>query len=73
LRICGLKLANQISCHLSDSFYASKKEIISMHQSHIKPEQKTAPYLDPMQLKQWFDEHKEMILLDPYFLLLLIK
>lgn len=41
-----------------------KKEIISMHQSHIKPEQKTAPYLDPMQLKQWFDEHKEMILLD---------
>ena len=41
-----------------------KPEIISMYQSHIRPTQKTAPYLEPEQLKQWYDQHKDMIVLD---------
>lgn len=41
-----------------------KKEIISMGHPEIQPEKKTAPYLKPEELKRWYDEHKEMIVLD---------
>lgn len=41
-----------------------KKEIISMGVSSIKPEQKTAPYITPQQLKAWYEQNKEMIVLD---------
>lgn len=41
-----------------------KPEIITMGQTHIKPAKKTAPYLTPKKLKQWYDEKKDMIILD---------
>jgi UPF0176 protein len=41
-----------------------KKEIISMGCDDIKPTQHTAPYLSAKELKQWYDEGKDMIVLD---------
>ena len=41
-----------------------KKEIIPMGCEQIKPAKKTAPHLAPEMLKRWYDEGKEMIILD---------
>ena len=41
-----------------------KKEIISMGCEEIKPEQYTSPHLSAEQLKAWYDENKEMVILD---------
>lgn len=41
-----------------------KKEIISMGRPEIEPEQKTAPRLSPQAFKQWYQEKRDMIVLD---------
>jgi UPF0176 protein len=41
-----------------------KKEIIFMDQPHIQPEKATAPYLEPEQLKKWYAQNKDMVILD---------
>jgi UPF0176 protein len=41
-----------------------KKEIISMGCHEIQPENHTAAHVSPQQLKQWYDEGKEMMVLD---------
>lgn len=41
-----------------------KKEIISMGKPDVIPQVHTAPYISPETLKQWYDEKKEMIVLD---------
>jgi UPF0176 protein len=41
-----------------------KKEIISMGKAEIQPEQEPAPYLDPLTLKQWYQQGREMLVLD---------
>lgn len=41
-----------------------KKEIISMGREEVRPAQKTAPRLEPEQLKQWLDEGREVVLID---------
>jgi predicted sulfurtransferase len=41
-----------------------KKEIISMGIPHIKPHEAPAPRLSAQQLKQWYDEGRDFILLD---------
>ncbi len=41
-----------------------KKEIITMNQPGIHPEQARAPSISPQELKQWLDEKREVILLD---------
>lgn len=45
-------------------FVKIKKEIITLGLDHIKPQQFTAPYLAPKTLKQWYDDHHDMIILD---------
>jgi predicted sulfurtransferase len=41
-----------------------KKEIIVMDIDSIKPAQATAPYLAPETLKQWYEEGRDMVVLD---------
>ena len=41
-----------------------KKEIIPMNIHSVDPEKKTAPYLSPEELKQWYTENRDMIVLD---------
>ena len=41
-----------------------KKEIISMGRDEIKPGQKTAPYVSAEQLKEWYEQGKDMVVLD---------
>lgn len=42
-----------------------KKEIITMHQPEIHPENVTrAPHISPQELKQWLDENRDITLLD---------
>lgn len=41
-----------------------KREIITMQQPAIQPAQKTAPYLEPEQLRQWYQLQQEMVVLD---------
>lgn len=41
-----------------------KKEIISMGCEGIKPAQKTAPHLSARDFKRWYDENKDMVVLD---------
>ncbi len=41
-----------------------KKEIISMGIERIRPKEKTAPRLEPEELKQWLDEGRDVVLLD---------
>ncbi len=41
-----------------------KKEIISMGCPEIQPEVATAPHLAPQELKRWYAEGKEMVVLD---------
>jgi UPF0176 protein len=41
-----------------------KDEIITMKQPDIHPEQHTAPYIEPDELKRWYEENKEMVMLD---------
>lgn len=41
-----------------------KKEIIPMGIEGVVPEQKTAPYLKPEELKKWYEEGKDMVILD---------
>lgn len=40
-----------------------KKSIIPLH-AEVDPTKKTATYLAPQDLKQWLDEHKDLLLLD---------
>jgi predicted sulfurtransferase len=41
-----------------------KKEIIAMGIDSIKPEDFTAPYVSAKELKQWYDENHDMVILD---------
>jgi len=41
-----------------------KNEIIPMGLTEISPEQEAAPYITPEQLKKWYDDNKDMIILD---------
>jgi UPF0176 protein len=41
-----------------------KKEIIPIRKDSIVPEKKTAPYVSPEELKQWYAEKRDMIVLD---------
>lgn len=41
-----------------------KKEIIPMNISSIIPEKATAPYVSPEELKQWYEEKRDMVVLD---------
>ena len=41
-----------------------KKEIIPMNNAEVMPAKKTAPYLSPEELKQWYAEKRDMIVLD---------
>src|SRR3990167_7230318 len=41
-----------------------KKEIIPMNNANIIPEKKTAPYISPEELKKWYQEKRDMIMLD---------
>lgn len=41
-----------------------KKEIITMNRPEIEPEKATAPYLEPEQLKEWYAQHKDIVILD---------
>ncbi len=41
-----------------------KKEIIAMGRTEIVPEKKTAPYIQPNELKAWFQSGKKMRVLD---------
>lgn len=41
-----------------------KKEIIRMDMPDIQPEKFTAPHLSPEELKKWYDEGRDMVVLD---------
>lgn len=41
-----------------------KKEIICMNQPQIQPAQKTAPHLDPRNLKSWQAQHPNFVIVD---------
>ena len=41
-----------------------KKEIIPMGNEKVIPEKKTAPYISPEELKKWYEEKRDMIVLD---------
>jgi UPF0176 protein len=41
-----------------------KKEIISMGCEEIKPAEKTAPHVSVQEFKRWYDEGKDMVVLD---------
>ncbi len=41
-----------------------KPEIITFGVDNVHPERFTAPYVSPQTLKQWYDEGKEMVILD---------
>lgn len=41
-----------------------KKEIIPMNNSAVAPGVKTAPYLSPLEFKQWYAEKRDMVVLD---------
>lgn len=41
-----------------------KKEIIPMGKDQIVPERKTAPYVTPEELRQWYQENRDMVVLD---------
>ena len=41
-----------------------KKEIIAMGHDEIIPEQETAPYVQPEELKHWYEQGKDMLVLD---------
>ena len=41
-----------------------KREIIPMNQETVVPEKKTAPYISPTELKKWYQEKRDMIILD---------
>lgn len=41
-----------------------KAEIIALGQKAVKPAKKTAPYITPQELKQWYDQGREMVVLD---------
>ncbi|WP_423062949.1 rhodanese-related sulfurtransferase [Candidiatus Paracoxiella cheracis] len=41
-----------------------KKEIISMGREEIKPEHETAPRISPEEFKRWYEEKRDMVVLD---------
>jgi len=41
-----------------------KKEIITMGHDNIQPNKTTAPYISPEQLKSWYDDNQDMIIID---------
>lgn len=41
-----------------------KKEIIPLGIASLKPEEETAPYISPEKLKEWYEDGREMIVLD---------
>jgi UPF0176 protein len=41
-----------------------KKEIIPMGKDQITPSIKTAPYVTPEELRQWYQENRDMVILD---------
>lgn len=41
-----------------------KKEIIFMDKPDIQPETKTAPYIEPKELRQWYKQNSDMVILD---------
>lgn len=45
-------------------FIKIKNEIIPMGVSDIRPDKDPAPYISPEELKKWYDEGRQMIILD---------
>lgn len=45
-------------------FVKIKNEIITLGLPEINPEKTQAPYVKPEELKQWLDEHRDIVLLD---------
>lgn len=45
-------------------FVKIKKEIISLGIPEIQPDKFTAPYISPETLKQWYEQHRDMVILD---------
>lgn len=41
-----------------------KKEIISMGRPDVKPAEFTAPYIEPADLKKWYEENKDFVIID---------
>jgi UPF0176 protein len=41
-----------------------KEEIIAMRTPGIEPGKMTAPYVTPAELKEWYDDNKDMVILD---------
>ncbi len=41
-----------------------KKEIIPMNKDSVVPEKKTAPYVSPEEFRQWYQEKRDMVILD---------
>lgn len=41
-----------------------KAALIPMDEGHVEPAKHTAPYLSPEELKKWYDEGKDMVLID---------
>lgn len=41
-----------------------KKEIIPMGLDVVQPEKATGQYVTPLELKQWFDDHEDIVVLD---------
>src|SRR3990167_6574101 len=41
-----------------------KKEIIALGEDSVQPEKQTAPYISPEEFKKWYEEKRDMIVLD---------
>lgn len=45
-------------------FVKLRREIVTFNQEEIRPEEFTAPYITPTELKSWLEDQKDFILLD---------
>ena len=62
----GLSYKESVSCEkpYEKMRVKIKNEIISFGVSKVMPAKHTAPYLSPQEFKQWYDEGRDMIVLD---------
>ncbi len=65
-KFTGIAYKESISDHqpFSCMLVRLKKEIISMGRPEIQPGQKTAPHLSPEEFKKWYEQGRDMIVLD---------
>ncbi|MBY0544351.1 MAG: hypothetical protein K2Q14_02260, partial [Gammaproteobacteria bacterium] len=45
-------------------FVKLKKEIITLRQPDIRPDKNPAPAIQPVEFKQWLDEHRDVVIID---------